>query len=379
MKRFLFFTFTIILFLLPAILKAQISIEFDINADTVEIDRYVYKRTNKKIKQVFLRVNFGSYKIVNPSNIKKIKGKVVNSVELYYSDYPENFDMDILNKKRLISLFLISHNLFYNSSIEWKIVKQTAANAKNVYSMFHGFIITYNQQATTWQFAQNKKDYFHDIIKGERIVTDSTVLKVFDRNQDWDNMLIVTDFTGSMSPYVAQVLLWYHLNFNKKRNQAFVFFNDGNNKPVEEKIIGETGGMYHTDVNNIDSVVNTAVYTISSGGGGDKEENDVEAIIFGIKKYPTKKNIILIADNTADMRDYSLIEKVNRPVKIILCGAGKKVNTQYLDLARKTKGSIHTIEEDITDLMKLKEGQTIKIEGTVFKIENGKFVEVSGI
>jgi hypothetical protein len=78
------------------------------------------------------------------------------------------------------------------------------------------------------------------------------------------------------------------------------------------------------------------------------------------------------------MRDYSMLAEVKQPVKVIVCGTdyyGLKtpVNTQYLDLARKTRGSIHTIEEDIEDLADKKDGEEIVIGGNKYLIRGGKF------
>ena len=360
----------------PNRIFSQISLKFDINCDTISINKYQYKKEKDK-KKIFLSINLGSYEIKNPKAIKKIKGMTVEKVEMIFTDYPKDFDMGMLNKQRLISLFLLAPELFNNSLISWKFVKQTGASKKNIYNFRHGFVITYTP-APTWTGITSKKEYFKDVLSGKTVLKDSSILKIFDRHKDWDDMVIVCDFTGSMSPYIAEMLLWYHLNFNEKKNQSFVFFNDGNRTPDKDKKIGKTGGIFDTDIQNIDSVLNTAVKTIENGFGGDGPENDIEALLYAVRKFPEKKNIVLIADNWSTMRDYSLIKKIDKPVKIILCGAVKRINTEYMDLAYKTGGSIHTIEEDIIDLVKLKEGEKFIIDGTVFQIKNGKFVVIEG-
>ena len=47
-------------------------------------------------------------------------------------------------------------------------------------------------------------DFFYD----QELYNDSTVLNAFDRNKSWKNFIVVTDVTGSMSPYIAQVVIW---------------------------------------------------------------------------------------------------------------------------------------------------------------------------
>jgi hypothetical protein len=46
----------------------------------------------------------------------------------------------------------------------------------------------------------------------------------------------------------------------------------------------------------------------------------------------------------------------------------------YLEIARKTGGSIHTIEDDITNLSKIREGQMVDILGINYIIKKGKLV-----
>ncbi|MEM7372873.1 MAG: hypothetical protein AAF587_29900 [Bacteroidota bacterium] len=60
-----------------------------------------------------------------------------------------------------------------------------------------------------------ESDYIRGMPSGDTAsshsLPDSTVFHVFQRNPDWNNMLVVCDFTGSMSPYTAQLLVWHKL------------------------------------------------------------------------------------------------------------------------------------------------------------------------
>jgi len=361
----------IFVLLLNYIAIAQVNLKINVKTDTTKVKKY--KHIYGKQKQIFLKMSYGSYHIFNKKQINKLKDKNIKKVQLIYTTYPKDINTSVLNKKRLVSLYLLEPQIFNNASIKWEFVEQTGANSKNVYNYFHGFIITYSKNRM-YVAAKEQKQKFRKIIQGKAPIKDSTVLKIFDRNK-WNNMLIVCDLTSSMYPYIGELLLWYHLNIKKQNKSAFVFFNDGDLKPDKTKILGETGGIYHTNVNNIDVVLNKIYETMKNGvGGTDFPENDIEALLFGIKKYPKKKNIVLIADNNANMRDYRLMRTLNKPVKIILCGVKNKINPEYLDLAYKTNGTIHTIEKDILDLIKYKEGETIKIGKETFLIKNGKFV-----
>jgi hypothetical protein len=211
-------------------------------------------------------------------------------------------------------------------------------------------------------------------LKGKDILKDSTYIKVMNRNK-WQDVAIVNDFTSSMSPYIAEVLVWHSLNIQKRISliNGYTFFNDGNLTPDDKKIIGKTGGIYNTASQNLDSVLNTAVNTIEHGGGGDNEENNVEALIEAQKQFPKARGLVMVADNWANMRDTALISQVKLPVKVVLCGALSSINTQYIDLAYRTKGSIHTIEEDIVDLRKITEGKVIIINKKRYRLIKGSF------
>lgn len=207
---------------------------------------------------------------------------------------------------------------------------------------------------------------------------DTSVMAILDRHQEWKNMLVVCDVTGSMSPYSTQVLMWHKLNFNARRTVGYVFFNDGDNKPDDKKKIGQTGGMHYVDGNQLQEVEDTALAAMLKGSGGLPPENNIEALLAAISRYPKFDELVMIADNWANIEDFKLANKLKKPVHIILCGVENGViNTQYLDLARMTKGTVHTLESDLNNLMKLNEGQAIEVEGIQYRLKNGRFYMVN--
>lgn len=202
----------------------------------------------------------------------------------------------------------------------------------------------------------------------------NVVFNVLNRNKQWKNKLIVADLTGSMYPYAQQMSTWLKLHFMKDTtSQHFVFFNDGDKKRDEDKKIGATGGLYHCKAKTVDELISTMELTIKKGQGGDAPENPVEAIIFGLNKSGKVDDVILIADNWAKARDIKLLARIKVPVRVVLCGVyeGMEINEDYLNLAYKTKGSVHTIEQDITDLMKQSTGKKFNINGVDYIIKNG--------
>lgn len=210
-----------------------------------------------------------------------------------------------------------------------------------------------------------------------RRTTDSTLTKVLARNKGWKKMLIVEDVTGSMMPYVGDLLLWNALKNNLQNMKHFIFFNDGDMKQDWEKVPGKTGGIYSVSPKNVDGLEEKMIDAMVHGNGGDTPENDIEAVLAGIKSCPDCEEVILIADNDATPRDLELLDKVTKPIHVILCGIDYSPNPAHLTIALKTKGSVHTISQDITELAKMQEGDMIVVMKQRYKVMNGKVVRTS--
>ncbi|MGF2411904.1 hypothetical protein [Ferruginibacter sp.] len=201
---------------------------------------------------------------------------------------------------------------------------------------------------------------------------DSTVLKVLDR-MPWNNMLVVTDVTASMYPYSGQLLYWLKLHEDERRIKQFVFFNDGDETDDDKKIMGSTGGVYSTASSVFEVVEQLLFKTMSNGNGGNIPENNIEALLKSSQACSSCESIVMIADNASAVSDMALLQQLNKPVHIILCGVHDAVNIDYLNIALHTGGSIHTAEEDIP-LINLKEGEKIIIRGKNYTLAKGKFV-----
>ncbi|MCC6817858.1 MAG: hypothetical protein IT245_03075 [Bacteroidia bacterium] len=216
--------------------------------------------------------------------------------------------------------------------------------------------------------------------KGLFSSTPDIVIKVLDRNKNWKNCLVATDVTASMYPYLAQFQMWHKINLETNTgNHDFIFFNDGDNKPNIIKITGQVGGLYYLNTSSYETLSITMKKAMLRGNGGDRPENNLEAVIEGLKKNPSIKEVVMIADNFATPRDLELIKTIKVPIHLILCGihTSKGINPAYLNMIRANKGSIHTMNQDIYDLSKFTEGQSIKIENNTYRLIKGEFVKVS--
>jgi hypothetical protein len=203
---------------------------------------------------------------------------------------------------------------------------------------------------------------------------ESTVMNVLNRNP-WKNMLVCMDVTGSMSPHSAQTLAWLRKAVNRQDLKYLVAFNDGDHKTDKTKLVGETGGIYTTG--NAEEASTVVYLAMRNGTGGDIPENDVEALLTGMTNCKECEDVVLIADNLAPVRDTALITKLSKPVKVIVCGLkDNAINTDLLDIARRSGGSIHTMDQDLATVAALKEGQSFTFENYVYKVVNNRFTKM---
>ncbi len=365
-----------------------------------KIPLFIAKKLKSGEHQLFFNMPYGFSKMSIPYEAYFLDKGIVTSVDLVFSDFPKGVNLKKLNGRR-IQTFCDAFPGSISDSVEWRIVRQTSCTSElEAKQLFHGVVVTYipkegvvatGEVELIERMLDSKKleaDRMHvsgiDYSKLEIgamggfvpfYLTDTVVNKVLNRNH-WKNMSIVADLTGSMSPYTGQLLVWLKLNTKTSMVRQFTFFNDGNNMPDSKKVIGKTGGVYITKTKSFENVKKMAYKTMKAGCGGDGPENYLEAIIKAQRADPDCDHIVLIADNGAAIKDKKLIRHIKKPVKIILCGAGYGINTDYLTLARKTGGSIHTMEYDLTRLMELDEGAELKIGKEKFKVQKGQFVRV---
>ncbi|MFI5222414.1 MAG: toxin-antitoxin system YwqK family antitoxin, partial [Bacteroidia bacterium] len=213
---------------------------------------------------------------------------------------------------------------------------------------------------------------FDKFITGEYKIKDSTIFKVFKRNPQWKRVLMVVDMTGSMFPYIGQLLVWYKQNYETEKIKHYVLFNDGDNMPDDKKIIGQTGGVHAFDAKDFKKFKKDVDDVRKLGEGGDDPENDLEAVLTAITLYRDYTDLVLVADDS-DIRDMKLLKRIRKPVHVILCGTKRGINHQYLEVAYRTKGSIHTTFNDV-NMKTIKEGDRIELDNDIFIFQNGDFV-----
>lgn len=324
---------------------------------------------------------FGKIAVTNTSHSKLLDQVEVTRVELVYSKYPEtnNFQeiqQRKLNLARLEELEKTAPQLF-QPHVEWEFVAHVVNTASEAKELYHGFVVYYNkkeekkiekkEQPETPElpntpnpeipvptFAYNQESEEATFIKEGKPQANSTY-QVFDR-QDWKDVVVVCDWTASMYHFATPVLLWHSQKSTQNDTssiQNFVFFNDGDDTPNNQKKIGSTGGIYATKTGSVDEALQIMEESKAAGTGGDFPENDLEALMYAQKNFPNAKSLVLIADNMAAVRDIKLLEELKKsqiPVHILIARTEEidLIRPEYWDIAIQTKGTIHTLEKDIS-------------------------------
>ena len=203
---------------------------------------------------------------------------------------------------------------------------------------------------------------------------DSSVIRTLERIT-FKNSLVVADVTGSMSPWMLQLLEYLSDHEKKKEIRYFSCFNDGNNLPDDQKKLGATGGVYTERFTSTLEAAELISMAMQRGRGGDLAENVCEAMITAAAQSPGFDNIVLIADRWAPVRDIELVDRIPAPVHIVACGNRLGIHPDYVTIAVKTKGSIHFMDEDIVDFSTLLQGKEMMIKHRIYYWANGRVME----
>lgn len=204
-----------------------------------------------------------------------------------------------------------------------------------------------------------------------------TSYNVLDRNIDrWKNVVIVCDITSSMFPYTTQVFDWLSKNKDNTSVKGIVFFTDCDSLGNQaRKLPAKMFSVKNRDENTLWETMFAAIE--NSENNEDSPENNIEALLYAQKHFPDAQEIVLIADNSSTIKDMSLLSKLKKPVHVIACSETYIKNLafqpDFVKIAKKTNGTIHTSEDDISDLSKIEEGIIVRVGKIFFRYHKGKF------
>lgn len=363
-----------------------------------------------KAGAVILKMDFALHRIYNPQAVKAVQEKV-KRVDLVYTRYPYHLEewevgYDSLMERRFTELNKLLPRAFSDPEVEWRLVLQTdCRNMEEAQGLFHGFCIysgpkeeslekekvfaseevpnpnsnpvpppvPHSPRFDSIDLEANLKTAI-ELFSGERTFYDSTCQWVFERNPNWGSKVLIIDWTASMFKHGAQVMHWIEQAGKKDEILGVVFFNDGDDKWDNEKEIGSTGGIYTVEGFDHDSIVAMMERVSYGGSGGDHRENDLEAVMEAMDRFPEADEFVLIADNTGPVRDLTLVKDLERSLRILLCGVyHDRFEPDYLTIAHHTGGSIHTRDQDLEGLGELGQFQKLELTEASYILVRGKF------
>jgi hypothetical protein len=391
---------------------------FSTHISAIDLTPYFNYKYKKEVYVV--KEEFGIKKVIVPFHFNKsntsfdlkklikIRPGMIRNITYTYADNASKATQKELNKKRIAAIsdaFLRRLDKHAGGIVYETCIQTKESNRRQ---LFTGFVISFelaNRNLGKTLEMELKGEKTDKTVKKDKRIFQIDTLSEYDyllfryepdnsnrelkiavaklnKYKHWKERLIVTDVTGSMYPYNKQMILWLKLNYTNNGNQYYVFFNDGNG-PMKRKPVGKTGGIYYAkNSDGFDAIVKTAVKAMNNSTGNyEVVENDVEGIIKGVKHFDKVKNIVLIADNNAPPRDSALFSEVEKPVHVVLCGVrdDRPIREAYINLAFKTKGSIHTMEQDLFFSVRTNEGKIFTFMGKKYIVKKGRLVPYKAI
>merc|ERR1711916_415263 len=116
-----------------------------------------------------------------------------------------------MGSRRINAIKELIPDLDENAAVKWNLILQTdCSNENEAKNMFHGAIVKF--RVVLPKSLRASLNNVRKIVTGRVAFEDSVVFNAFNRNPEWNDMLIVKDWTGSMYDYGAQAILWHRLN-----------------------------------------------------------------------------------------------------------------------------------------------------------------------
>ncbi|MVM36179.1 hypothetical protein GO755_39570 [Spirosoma sp. HMF4905] len=228
------------------------------------------------------------------------------------------------------------------------------------------------QQSQRVAFSPEETTIKQQMLTGD-FGSDSTSYQTLARNlRSWPDAVIICDLTTSMYPYSTQLFAWFRKNARNPTIKGIVFFTDCDSLGQQTRAGGPAGRMFVTSdlnlANALPIMVDAARNTLHND---DDAENDVEALLVAQQTFPEAKHLILMADNISTVKDMALLNKLHKPVHVVLCGTTGSDTTlafqsDYYTIASHTQGSLHTLEDDLIPSTLSRE-TTLRVGSTYYR------------
>lgn len=341
-----------------------------------------------------VEMDFEGALVNNRAQLAALRAKDIVAVDLVYSLFPENKNFESLNAQRLANLETLFPSLLYKPNIEWRYVGQKrASNRREAEGLFHGFVVYYKDLATLSylrkppikntseaRLSLEEKTAWKALIDGKTADIRPQVMPILERNMPkWlpDSCAFIIDWTASMYPFGLEVLQWLD-RYPRDRSQVkgLILFNDGDDRLLGEKVIGQTGGIYGTFKTDSDDLLQLMQKVKKQGQGGEDEENDLEAVLAASQRFANCQDLVLLVDARSFVRDLPLLPQLKAQLEsrqqrlhILLCAAEEKIVPDYFVIAHNTQASLHSPNEDLLSTEQLKQEGGFEIAGKYYFLD----------
>lgn len=201
---------------------------------------------------------------------------------------------------------------------------------------------------------------------------------LYRNKEQWAAKRIIANIDCSMYQYLDELMVWNYSDEQEQNNNTYWLFNGFQNDSKPSGSGNDRRGIFHVPNNDIEGFCKTVDKIVNFSCGGSRLENVVEALILGAKDKSPAEELLFIADNYSDVSDLNKLKDLHVPVRVLLTASEYGINEHYLEIAYRTGGSIHTINEDIPSqhLQTLKDGQQLPIGKYVYQFFKGRFMKV---
>ncbi len=209
--------------------------------------------------------------------------------------------------------------------------------------------------------------------------TNQEIKAMLYRNKDqWKAKRIVANIDCSMYQYIDELMVWNYTGTEEQKNNTYWLFNGFQNNSKLSDSGHDRRGIFYVANNDIEGFCKTVDKIVNFSCGGNRLENVVEALILGAKDKSPDEELLFIADNYSDVSDLDKLEGLTVPVRVLLTASEYGVNEQYLEIAYRTGGSIHTTNQDFSSdrLKSLKDGEKFQVGKYAYQFFKGKFLKV---
>jgi hypothetical protein len=193
----------------------------------------------------------------------------------------------------------------------------------------------------------------------------------------WKEKRIIANIDCSMYQYIDELLVWNYTDEQEKNGNHYWLFNGFQNKHKGIVDDHHRRGIYQVQQNNVEGFCKTIDKIVNFQCGGNRLENVVEALTIGAQGMRPEEELLFIADNYSDVSDLHRLNELTQPVNVLLTASTYGINEQYLEIAYRTGGSVHTNYEDIPKekLQSLQDGERLKIGIHQYRFMKGRFLK----